>query len=339
MRPALFGWRALVPPSLGMFSALLAASACGGRFSSQSDASADSGGASGQAGTRSSGAGSTASTGTAGALSGGGTTSSAGMSSGGGSSAGSGGGNSAAGANAGGAGGSVNECPCAAPKPTCESGTCISRGPAMIKTEGFYIDSTEVTNGEYALFQTAKGTDTSGQVSECSWNDSFDPAFDQSMPMPSEKHPVTNIDFCDAAAYCAWADKRLCGKIGGGDLQFAELADFTKSQWFLACSGTKGQLYPYGPSYQGGYCNDKSGSAQGLIDVATDAKCQGYYPGLFDMIGNAREWVAACNGKAGTSDGCETIGGSYEVSTSCGESSLTERTAQAPELGFRCCSK
>jgi sulfatase modifying factor 1 len=208
----------------------------------------------------------------------------------------------------------------------------------MVKVEGFYIDSTEVTSEQYQVFQGAKGSDTSGQAPECSWNDSYAPELDPTAPTPVAKHPVTNVDYCDAAAYCAWADKQLCGKIGGGDLQFAELADATKSQWFLACSGTKGQLYPYGASYQSGYCNDDSG-AQALVDVASDSKCQGYYPGLFDMIGNAGEWVDTCDGKSGRTDGCETIGGSYRVNTSCGESSLAQRSSHAPGLGFRCCSK
>jgi formylglycine-generating enzyme required for sulfatase activity len=209
----------------------------------------------------------------------------------------------------------------------------------MTKTAGFYIDSTEVTVGQYAAFLKAKGDDTSGQASECSWNTAYDPALDPIAPAPSAKHPVTNVDYCDAVAFCAWADKRLCGKIGGGNLQLPEIGDATKSQWFEACSGTKGQLYPYGTSYQDGACNDASGA---LMDVAAEARCQGFYPGLYDMIGNAQEWIDACDGNAGATDVCERIGGSYlnEVSmTSCGTTGGAMRNLQAPSVGFRCCSK
>lgn len=238
-------------------------------------------------------------------------------------------------AGAAGAGG-ASECPCKAPTPTCEAGKCIARGPAMTKAAGYFIDSTEVTVGQYAAFQKAKGDDPSGQPAECSWNTSFDPVFDPKSPNPSEKVPVTNVNYCDAVAFCAWADKRLCGKIGGGDLQFAELADPQKSQWFAACAGPSQSPYSYGPTYQQGYCND---SNDALVSVGSEPKCEGYYPNLFDMIDNAQEWVAACNGNSGAMDGCERIGGSYRAAGMCSQSGLALRNATAPDVGFRCCSE
>ncbi|HEX3849713.1 MAG TPA: SUMF1/EgtB/PvdO family nonheme iron enzyme, partial [Polyangiaceae bacterium] len=137
-----------------------------------------------------------------------------------------------------------NECPCTSPTPTCEAGRCLVRGPTMVKADGFYIDSTEVTRAQYALFLAARAGDTSGQAAECAWNASFDPAYDPSLGTPPPSYPVTDVDYCDAAAFCAWADKRLCGRIGGGELALAELADRSKSQWFAACAGPKAQAYP-----------------------------------------------------------------------------------------------
>ncbi|HEY1532937.1 MAG TPA: SUMF1/EgtB/PvdO family nonheme iron enzyme, partial [Polyangiaceae bacterium] len=231
-----------------------------------------------------------------------------------------------------------NECPCAAPTPTCAAGRCLVRGPTMVKADGFYIDSTEVTRAQYALFLTARAGDTSGQAAECAWNASFDPAFDPSLGTPPPSYPVTDVDYCDAAAFCAWADKRLCGKIGGGELALAELADPSKSQWFAACAGPKAQAYPYGATYQSAACNDKQG-AKALLPVGSKTTCQGYYPGLFDMLGNAQEWTAACGAQSGRQDGCETIGGSYLASTVCSQSSLAMRELQDAALGFRCCSQ
>ena len=208
----------------------------------------------------------------------------------------------------------------------------------MVKADSFYIDSTEVTRAQYASFLTARGGDTSGQAAECAWNASFDPAFEPSLGTPPASYPVTDVDYCDAAAFCAWANKRLCGRIGGGELALAELADASKSQWFAACAGPKAQAYPYGATYQSGACDDKQG-AKALVPVGSNTTCQGYYPGLFDMLGNAQEWTAACDARSGPKDGCETIGGSYLASTVCSQSSLAMRDLQDAAVGFRCCSQ
>lgn len=226
----------------------------------------------------------------------------------------------------------VNECPCAAPTPTCQAGKCVSRGARMIKAGSSYVDSTEVTVESYQLFLAAKGDDTAGQADECAWNDSYAPAVKLAAP----KQPVTHVDYCDAVAYCSWADKRLCGKIGGGALAFADLASPTKSQWFAACGGPKGQPYPYGTQPIPEACNSDGMSVE---PVASHPECQGFADGLFDMVGNVAEWVDACDASSGAADGCETIGGSYLDSGTCSLSSLKHRDEQLPNVGFRCCSK
>jgi formylglycine-generating enzyme required for sulfatase activity len=210
----------------------------------------------------------------------------------------------------------------------------------MIKVSPFYIDSTEVTVAEYAVFATLKTATPADQAPECSWNTSYNPVFVQNAPVALPNQPVTNIDFCDAAAYCAWADKRLCGNIEGGAISLVELANPAASQWFAACAGPKSQQYPYGTNYQNDACNDQN-TGKKLFEVGTEPKCQGYYPGLFDMVGNAQEWVDSCDGKAGASDGCERIGGSYlsDASTVCSTSGQAQRNAYGSQVGFRCCSK
>jgi formylglycine-generating enzyme len=233
-----------------------------------------------------------------------------------------------------GAGAPLSECPCAAPTPTCEAGKCVARGPSMIKAATFFVDATEVSVEQYAAFVRARGDDTSGQIAECAWNHSFEAA----EPSDTPTLPVTGVDFCDATAFCAWADKQLCGKIGGGKLLFQELADPTKSQWFSACAGPKGEPYPYGSMHQPGACNDTSGATK-LAPVGSFTSCDGHYDGIRDMVGNVSEWVNACDATAGAVDGCETIGGSYANGTTCSSSSLKHRDEQLPTVGFRCCSQ
>lgn len=273
--------------------------------------------ASGDGGKSSSGTGGAPVSGTGGFLEGG---------TGGGSAGASGGNASSGGAPP------VSECPCAAPTPTCEAGKCISRGARMIKATSFFVDATEVTVEAYGHFLAAKGDRTSGQPAECAWNDTFVPAVQKAEP----KQPVTHVDYCDAVAYCAWADKQLCGKIGGGNLAFADLASPTKSQWFAACGGSKGQPYPYGSMFMAGACNS---NGMGLSAVASHASCEGASSGVFDMVGNVAEWVNACDANSGAVDGCETIGGSFSDNGTCTLSSLKHRDEQLPGVGFRCCSK
>lgn len=227
-----------------------------------------------------------------------------------------------------------SECPCAAPTPTCENGKCVVRGPTMVKAGSFYIDSTEVTVQQYDGFLRAK-VDASKQAPECSWNDDFEP--EELGIVPTK--PVVRVDFCDAAAYCAWADKQLCGKIGGGKLQFDELSLASKSQWFAGCAGPDAQLYPYGAAHLDGHCNDSSSGKNSLADVKSYDACNGGYSGLFDMIGNVAEWVDACDATSGASDGCETSGGSYLDASACTGSSLKHRKERSSTVGIRCCSQ
>ncbi len=233
-----------------------------------------------------------------------------------------------------------NECPCHAPTPTCQNGKCTVRGPGMVKAGTFYVDSHEVTALDYATFVKAVGeAGVADQAPVCVWNLSFERGPNAVPAAEATTDPVTGVDFCDAAAYCAWAGKRLCGKVGGGSLGLAELADATKSQWFAACGGPSAQLYPYGGSHKDAACNDASAGTGKVAPVASFEKCAGFYPGVFDMLGNVAEWVDACDGKLGQTDGCETIGGNFATTPTCSSSGLKHRSEQPPGVGFRCCSQ
>ena len=51
-----------------------------------------------------------------------------------------------------------------------DGGCPTGRGPTMIAVGTYGIDSTEVTQSQYAAFLAAKAGDTSGQPSQCQWN-------------------------------------------------------------------------------------------------------------------------------------------------------------------------
>jgi sulfatase modifying factor 1 len=238
--------------------------------------------------------------------------------------------------NGGGAG--VSECPCSAPNPTCENGKCVVRGPTMAKATSYYIDSTEVSKAEYDVFLKAKGQDTSGQIAECAWNKSYAP----DGAVVDDQRPIVNVDWCDAAAYCTWADKRLCGAIGGGAVAAADLNSPTRSQWYLACAGADNERYPYGGFVlKPDYCNEYfSGS---MADVGKFEQCEGHYAGIFDLVGNAAEWIDSCDTADGTDralDACQLSGGSYiNDMYTCQTYFSSPRNDVADVFGFRCCSK
>lgn len=214
--------------------------------------------------------------------------------------------------------------------------TGMVRIPAGADT--YCIDATEVTNEAYGKF-LASNPSTDGQPTACAWNDSFVPG---TWPPASgeEKHPVAEVDWCDARAYCAWAGKRLCGRIGGGKLPAADYQDPKKSEWYNACSNEGTREYPYGASADGQACNGIDKNVNGTVEVGSLQDCEGGAPGLFDMSGNVLEWEDACDAETGDKDLCHTRGGSYgdnQDTLKCRYPQPVARSTKLPRIGFRCC--
>jgi formylglycine-generating enzyme required for sulfatase activity len=228
-------------------------------------------------------------------------------------------------------------------------------GPALVRVpapEGsdeasYCIDATEVTVADYVEF-VAAGVSTADQSSQCEWNTSYLPPAGWPPPPGWERYPVTFADFCDARAYCAWAGKRLCGRIGGGPNAFDDFEDPRRSQWFNACSAGGERSYPYGNVYDEGACKKANIEAGGVVPVGSKATCEGAYRGLFDLSGNADEWEDSCRETGGRIDLCRLRGngdfgytevpgfemGAAEFACSYGGKSGSPETS----AGIRCCS-
>jgi formylglycine-generating enzyme len=216
----------------------------------------------------------------------------------------------------------------------------------------FSIEQHEVTRAQYAAF-LAKGISTAGQSSVCTWNSSYVPAGWSAPTTPTDcAMPVTGVDFCDAQAYCKSISRRVCGKIGGGGLggDGAASRDVNLDQWYRACSNGIGDNFPYAPITSiNGFCVDSSWDGVNGFNSTTDVlkpalsapKCKGTsapYDGVFDLIGNVKEWQDACNGESGASDGCRARGGSYADSMNCVAGSVIGRDSSANNIGIRCCA-
>jgi sulfatase modifying factor 1 len=221
--------------------------------------------------------------------------------------------------------------------PTC-NGTA---GPQAVPAGTFCIDSTEVTNGQYAAF-LASSPDPASQIAPCTWNTSFAPL--QAPDAGADDYPVEYVNWCDAYAFCTWAGKRLCGRIGGGPITADNaLVDPAQDEWFSACSHVGERLYPYGITYDPSACNGPERDAGAWSETA-DA-CAGGYPGVRNMVGNVDEWENACvvvDASAPAADNCVRRSGSFEnpdgdVQT-CSYYRFGARGATDHDIGFRCCS-
>jgi formylglycine-generating enzyme required for sulfatase activity len=172
----------------------------------------------------------------------------------------------------------------------------------LVYLSAFWIDRHEVTNEEYLRFVQATGHPTPA-------NDK--PAliiWEQGKPLPGiEPHPVVNVSWHDAVAYCRWAGKRLP----------------TEAEWEKAARGTGGRRYPWGNEWNPTLANSASYWAGRTIEFSSGAEWKafwvngegariskergikgevltlpvGSFPqaaspyGLMDMAGNAAEWV------------------------------------------------
>jgi len=222
------------------------------------------------------------------------------------------------------------------------------RDPAMALVPkplgGWYcIDATEVTRTAYDPFAGMQST----QAGLCAWNTTFVPDVTGLCagawpPGQQGELPVVCVDWCDAYGYCAQAGKRLCETSETGSF-----ADPMLSEWFNACSRAGVLQFPYGDLYNATACNGGDIMPEGLVDVGSFVGCEGGYPGIYDMSGNAWEWIGgpgACTTWTGAADVCFAAGGaSYagqaalRCSTISAPTDFTRATAQH-RLGFRCCA-
>jgi formylglycine-generating enzyme required for sulfatase activity len=214
--------------------------------------------------------------------------------------------------------------------------TCQAREKPKheVKLDEYEIDTTEVTAKQYKACVEADGCEVPATcVKGCNYGAGG-----------KDSHPVNNVTWTQADAYCRWAGKRLC----------------TEAEWEKAARGTDGRKFPWGD--QDATCK-YTVMAEGGNGCGTDAtmavgsKAEGasFYKAL-DMAGNVWEWVAdlysstyynecgtSCSNPQGPATGDYRVirGGCY-VSTGNTDLRASARAGFAPDykdtgIGIRCC--
>ena len=176
------------------------------------------------------------------------------------------------------------------------------RPQRKVYVSAFLIDRHEITNARYKQFVDATGFQTpSHPTSKLT-------LWDHGVPIPgSEQHPVVNVSWDEAVAYCRWQGKRLP----------------TEAEWEKAARGADGRRYPWGSDWdiakansasywagrtiefqngeewkafwvsgEGARLSHQRGLNGEVLTVPVGTFPEGASPyGVLDMAGNASEWV------------------------------------------------
>jgi formylglycine-generating enzyme required for sulfatase activity len=149
--------------------------------------------------------------------------------------------------------------------------------------DAFWIDRTEVTNAQYVQFLNALGEHTGAcagrDCAETVVEDKYSHIIGREgryeVEPGFEDHPVTQVSWYGAVAYCEWAGARLP----------------TEAEWEKAARGVDGRLYPWGS--KAADCRKAQYGDCGGETVPAGSRPAGASPyGSLDMAGNVWEWVA-----------------------------------------------
>ena len=155
--------------------------------------------------------------------------------------------------------------------PKVDQGAYSNEQPQRkVHLDGYWMGKHPVTNTHYAAFVKAIGRQA--------------PQHWQSGKIPSgkEHHPVVNVSWEDAAAFCTWASQ-----VTGREVRLP-----TEAEWEKAARGADGRIYPWGKEAPDKSRCNFAGNENGTTPVGKYSPLGDSPYGCVDMAGNVWEWCA-----------------------------------------------
>lgn len=142
-------------------------------------------------------------------------------------------------------------------------GDPAERPTGKVSVNGFWIDRYEVSFDQFGKFVQASNYKAQGN-----W---------EQLKSRGSNHPVVNVTWNDAGAYCRWADKHLP----------------SEAEWEYAARGSDGRKYPWGNQWDATRARFRGNKGSGTT-ANVGAYPSGASPfGAQDMAGNVWEWTAS----------------------------------------------
>jgi len=138
----------------------------------------------------------------------------------------------------------------------------------VVHLPNYSIGKYPVTNSEYQAFIL-----DSGHEPPSHWKD-------KRCPEGKARHPVVNISWTSAVAYCIWLSEKT-----GKQYRLP-----TEAEWEKAARGIASFIYPWGNEWDDNTCNSKETGIGTTTEVGKYSPADNSPFGASDLAGNVSEW-------------------------------------------------